>query len=44
MLTLALLCLVTVPMLIDLAVCGRHQTIELSMVRAGERLDKRLGS
>ena len=40
MLTLAILCLVTVPVLIDLALRGRHQTIELSMLRAGAALDK----
>nr|WP_315199212.1 hypothetical protein [uncultured Aquabacterium sp.] len=40
MLTLTLLCLVAIPVLIDLSVRGRHQTIELSMLRSGEALDK----
>jgi hypothetical protein len=40
MLTLAILCLATIPLLIDLSLRGRHQTMELSMQRAGETLDK----
>ncbi|WP_375212040.1 hypothetical protein [Aquabacterium sp.] len=40
MLTLAILCLVTIPVLIDLGLRGRHQTIELSMLHAGPLLDK----
>jgi len=33
MLTIAILCLVLVPIGLDLALRGRHQTIELSMQR-----------
>jgi hypothetical protein len=33
MLTLAIVCLVLVPIGLDVAFRGRHQTIELSMVR-----------
>lgn len=40
MLTLTILALVTIPMLIDLGLRGRHQTIELSMLRASTPLDK----
>lgn len=40
MLTLTILALVTLPMLIDFGLRGRHQTIELSMMRAGKTLDK----
>ena len=34
MLTIAILCLVLVPIGLDLALRGRHQTIELSMQRS----------
>ncbi len=34
MLTLSIIALVTIPMLLDTLVRGRHQTIELSMVRS----------
>lgn len=40
MLTLTILALVAIPMLIDLGLRGRHQTIELSMMRTGTTLDK----
>mgnify|MGYP000853824072 FL=1 len=40
MLTLTLLALVAVPVAIDLALRGRHQTIELSMARTAATLDK----
>ncbi len=40
MLTLTILSLVAIPMLIDLSLRGRHQTIELSMRRASTPLDK----
>lgn len=40
MLTLTILALVTIPVLIDLSLRGRHQTIELSMLHAGKTLDK----
>ncbi len=33
MLTIAILCLVLVPIGLDIALRGRHQTIELSMQR-----------
>jgi hypothetical protein len=33
MLTLSIICLVLIPMVLDTLVRGRHQTIELSMVR-----------
>ena len=33
MLTLAIVCLVLVPIAVDMALRGRHQTIELSLVR-----------
>jgi hypothetical protein len=40
LLTLTLLALVSIPMLIDLSLRGRHQTIELSMRHADKTLDK----
>ena len=33
MLTLAIVCLVLVPIAVDIASRGRHQTIELSLIR-----------
>jgi hypothetical protein len=33
MLTLAIVCLVLVPIAVDFSLRGRHQTIELSMTR-----------
>jgi hypothetical protein len=33
MLTLAIVCLVLVPVALDVALRGRHQTIELSLIR-----------
>lgn len=40
MLILTLLALVAIPVAIDLALRGRHQTIELSMARSAATLDK----
>lgn len=40
MLTLAIVCLVLVPIAIDVASRGRHQTIELSLTRQAPRQQK----